>query len=97
MDKHKKQLCRILKKYHKGRENAIISKQLKHSVGIKESGIRYLVSVLRREGEPICSCCEGYFYPETFSEVVETVDRFEKYLDTLSDTSANLLSSYMRI
>lgn len=97
MDKHMRKLCAELKKHHKGRDNAIICKQLKYAVGMRESRIRYLVSILRREGVQICSCCDGYYYPETIAEVVETVERFDKYLVTLSATGECLLSASARI
>lgn len=93
MKRNKRALCTYLKRYHKGKENAIVCKQLKMRFKVSEEVIRYYVSCLRKEGVPICSCSFGYYYPETHSEVVETVQRFNKYLVTLSATNANLLSA----
>ena len=97
MEKEKRNLYRFLKKHHKGRRNAIITKQLIYNVGGDVNTIRKLVSELRKDGFPICSCNEGYFYPEGVSEVFDTVTRFNKYMVTLSSTSAGLLRSSVRI
>lgn len=91
MKRDKKALCTYLKKYHVGKENAIICKDLKRIFRVSEETVRYNVSVLRKDGIPICSCSFGYYYPETHSDVVETVSRFNKYLLTLSATNASLL------
>ena len=92
-------LYKILKKYHKGKENAIVCKQLKRSVGrgVREKEIRRLVSLLRKDGIPICSCSFGYYYPESVSDVIEVVSRFNKYLTTLSDTGVELLCGALKI
>lgn len=50
---------------------------------VSEEAIRYYVYCLRKDGIPICSCMDGYYYPETHSEIVETVARFNKYLLSL--------------
>ena len=96
MQKDKKALYRYLRKYHTGRDNAIICIQLKMRFQVSEEAIRYYVSCLRKEGIPICSCMDGYYYPETHSEIVETVSRFNKYLLTLSATNANLLRAKLK-
>ncbi|CDC77392.1 uncharacterized protein BN580_00412 [Candidatus Colimorpha enterica] len=96
MQKDKRALYRYLKKYHTGRDNAIICKQLKMRFKVSEEAIRYYVSCLRKDGIPICSCMDGYYYPETHSEIVETVARFNKYLLTLSATNANLLRAKLK-
>ncbi len=54
------------------------------------------VTVITQDGIPICSCMDGYYYPETHSEIVETVSRFNKYLLTLSATNANLLRAKLK-
>ncbi len=91
MKRDKKALCNYLKRYHIGKDNAIICKELKKRFKVSEEAIRYYVSCLRKDGIPICSCSFGYYYPETHLDVVETVSRFNKYLLTLSATNASLL------
>lgn len=91
--KKKKELYGHLFKYHRGKENAICCSQLSLRFRLDESIIRSMISKLRKEGVPICSCQYGYFYPESHSDVIEVVTRFSKYLATLSTTSSNLLKS----
>ena len=96
MKRDKKALYNYLKKYHTGSQNAVICKQLQNKFKLPEGAIRGYVSKLRKDGIPICSCNYGYFYPETHLDVVDNVTRFNKYLLTLSATSATLLSGQIK-
>ncbi len=84
---------RFMKKHHTGQKNAIISKELERKYHKNKWGIYYFVTALRKMGIPICSCWEGYFFPERYSEVAETVTRFEKYGRTLAATGKKMLNS----
>ena len=98
LSKKKKELYSYLYRYHKGKENAICCYQLSLRFRLEEKDIRKFVSDLRKkDGIPICSCCYGYYYPESRSDVFEVVERFNKYLASLSTTSANLLNASVRI
>ena len=90
-NQRQKYLYTFLHKYHKGRKNAIVTEQIEKAVELEENDIRRLVSKFRREGIPICSCNEGYFYPNSYSEIIDTVTKFERYISTLSDTSDILI------
>lgn len=83
--------CKYLKEYHTGMENVINRKEIKKSFKIKENTSKYYVSLLRKAGIPICSCRYGYFFPDTYSEVMDNVMRFNKYISTLSATSADMV------
>lgn len=87
---------RYLKKHHTGRENAIISKQLERKYHTDKWGIYAIVTTLRQLGIPICSYCKGYFFPERYSEVTETVAHFEKYGRTLAATGEIMLKSKLK-
>ncbi len=95
--RNKIQLYSYLFKHHKGMDNAINCKELSKSLHLDEMYVRRIVSKLRKDGIPICSCWLGYFYPATYSEVVEVATRFSKYLATLSTTSVNMLRASVRI
>ncbi len=97
MKRDKISLSKFLKRYHTGIENTITCKQLQMVFHLEEARIRKEIQNLRRNGTPICSCYLGYYYPETASDVVETAMRFNKYLVTLSGTSANLIKSASKI
>ena len=71
MQKDKKALYRYLKKYHTGRDNAIVCKQLKMRFQVSEEAIRYYVSCLRKDGIPICSCMDGYYYKKDWKSILK--------------------------
>ena len=103
MDKKKKEklnkkykLYKYLKNFHTGKHNAIVCKQLELVMRMDEKDIRWLVRSLRKEGFPICSCCYGYYYPDSYTEIVETATRFNKYVGTLMTTSSYLLNASLR-
>ena len=90
-NQRQKYLYTFLHKYHKGRKNAIVTGQIEMAVELEENDIRRLISKFRREGVPICSCNEGYYYPESYSEIMEVATKFHKYLSTLITTIMCLL------
>ncbi len=92
-EKRENKLCRILRKHHTGKENAIVSKQLKGLTGKDRFGIYRAVSRLRKEGVPICSGNTGYYYPADRSEVIDVADRFRRYSSTIAATSSILMNS----
>ena len=96
MQKDRKSLYKYLKNYHTGSENAVVCKQLQLRFKLSEGTIRGYVAKLRKDGIPICSSCFGYFYPESRLDVVDNVTRFNKYIFSLSATSARLLSATVK-
>lgn len=80
-------LYKYLKRYHTGMEKAIIAKHIRRTKTFHKKDIYYLVSVLRKAGIPICSCCKGYFFPDSYVEISENVARFERYCATLENTT----------
>lgn len=93
MKRDKKSLCSFLKRYHTGIKNTITCKELQKAFRVEESAIKSEIKRLRKNGTPICSCYLGYYYPERASDIMETATRFNKYLVTLSGTSASLIKS----
>lgn len=85
-------LYKYLKRYHTGMEKAIIAKHIRRTKTFRKKDIYYLVSVLRKAGIPICSCCKGYFFPHSYTEISENVARFDRYRSTLKITQ-NLLDN----
>ena len=61
---------------HRGRENAVHSCVLERHFNISESTLKRIIRHLRiSEHHPICSCSEGYYYPNTKDEIIETFSR----------------------
>ena len=62
-----------LKTACKGRKNAVKSAELEQSLHISGNELRRRVNRLRREGVPIGSSADGYFYAVTAGEVYATL------------------------
>lgn len=70
----KEVLSEHLKRCHLGAENAVTSRELEHTFSIRGIEVRHMVNALRREGVPIASNRQGYFYAASEQEVRDTID-----------------------
>ena len=62
-----------LKRYHPGEQNAVTSRELETTFGIRGKELRDVINTLRRSGVPIGSSGNGYFYAATEQEVRSTI------------------------
>ena len=62
---------------HKGRKNAVTSREIEARFHCKGAEVRRMVNELRCGGVPICSCNKGYYYATNDQEVKETVAHLE--------------------
>lgn len=62
-----------LKRYHLGEQNAVTSRELETTFGVRGIELRNLINALRREAVPIGSSGNGYFYAATEQEVRSTI------------------------
>lgn len=69
----KERLAEYLERYHLGASNAATSRELECTFSIKGIEVRHLVNGLRREGIPIASNSQGYFYTADQQEVQATI------------------------
>ena len=88
-----KALCEHLKKYHRGQEGAVSSKELEAAFHVKGTELRRAVNRLRCNGHPICSDATGYFYAARQSEVRATVAQLTGRISKIAATKG-LLKSY---
>jgi GH35 family endo-1,4-beta-xylanase len=86
-----------LKSNHAGKDNAIHACDMKHW-GSRRI-IRLMVHDLRRNGHPICSGQEGYYYADNSREVAQTLSFLDSIQDDLSKviTEMNVTFDNMRI
>lgn len=70
-------LVQYLMEYAKGKANCIKSSDLQDIFGGTSVDIRAVVNELRSEGKLICSCYDGYYYPESKEEVKQTISSLE--------------------
>lgn len=80
----KEWLAEYLRRYHFGQFNATTSRELELSFGIKGIEVRHLVNQLRREGIPIASSGNGYFYASTDQEVRATIAHLTRRISGIS-------------
>ena len=73
-----------LKTYHLGAERAITSKILESLFDMKGKEQRNLVNVLRRDGVPICSDRNGYFYAKDEQEIRTTIKHMKNRIAGIS-------------
>lgn len=69
---YKKELLKYLKN-HKGKKNAVYSKEIEYHYGIPGAEVRQMVNELRSEGYPICSGTRGYWIAEDTADLMATM------------------------
>lgn len=89
-----KALCEYLKRYHRGQENAVSSKELEAAFHVKGTELRRAVNRLRCDGYPICSDATGYFYAARQSEIRATVAQLTGRITKIAAATKGLLQSY---
>lgn len=82
-----------LYRHHLGRSRSVSSRELERSLHTSGNTLREQVNRLRREGIPIASDQNGYFYAATAGEVYETIRGLEKLRDGLNAAIRGLESS----
>ena len=82
-----------LKSECKGRKNARKSVDLEQSLQISSNELRRRVNRLRREGVPIGSSADGYFYAVTAGEVYATIRQLRAMESSLEAAISGLESS----
>lgn len=77
MEKRMK-ICDYLREHRTGRGKAVYSRELQHIFELDGRSLRRKINRLRQEGEPICSCENGYYYAETQRELEDTIFRLNE-------------------
>ena len=87
----KEDICEYLKQFHCGKEKAVFSRELQYIFRIDGRNIRRNVAKLRKEGCPICSDENGYYYAETQTDINHTVGRLNDLVTSVSNARTGLL------
>ncbi|NBI83157.1 hypothetical protein D3Z48_13925 [Clostridiaceae bacterium] len=82
-----------LKSECKGRKNAKKGSALEHSLHISGNELRRRVNRLRREGVPIGSSADGYYYAVTAGEVYSTIRQLRAMANGLEAAIVGLENS----
>lgn len=94
MDK-KTAICRYLYRHHRGKRNAVYSRQLERLFSIDGRNLRRMISALRMEGYPICSGDTGYYFADSQAEINATINRLNELVTKVSNSRNGLLSSVL--
>lgn len=92
----KEWLAEYLEQYHLGEFNAATSRELELTFGIKGIEVRHLVNQLRRDGVPIASSGNGYFYAATEQEVRATIAHLTRRISGIAAAIRGLNRSLER-
>lgn len=71
------QCAALLQDRHFGAVNAVKGPELAKELGVSNRDLREIVNTLRRDGVPIASNSDGYFYAETAQEVRATLNHMK--------------------
>ena len=93
----KEQLAEHLRRYHRGAENAVISRELECTFHVSGKELRDQVNALRREGVPIASDQNGYFYAKTEAEVRLTIRHMRNRISGISAAITGLRRSILSL
>ena len=74
----------------RGRRHAVSSTRLEQKLNLSGNELRKQVNALRREGVPIASSGEGYYYAENAGEVYATIRNLQKMRRGLDAAIAGL-------
>ena len=95
MDK-KTAICRYLYRHHRGKRNAVYSRELERLFSIDGRNLRRKISALRQDGYPICSDESGYYYADNLNEITNTVQRLSGLATKISKARNGLLYTSMK-
>ena len=79
-----------LSKYHTDETSALKNRDLRTLFNLTERQVRRVVNELRRDGVPICSSSEGYWYSSDRADIVKTLNRMEAQKNNMELSIAGL-------
>lgn len=83
-------IAEYLRDYHREEDEAIKSRELRGLFNLSDRQVRLVVNDLRRNGVPICSSLEGYWYSEDEADITKTINRMEAQIDNMERSIAGL-------
>jgi biotin operon repressor len=83
-----------LRNRHTGAENAVPSARIEYLFGIGGAAVRQAVNRLRRNGHPVCSNADGYFYAKNANEINDTIGQLLGRTKKITDAAQGLILSH---
>ncbi len=72
-----KDIAEYLSDFHNTEDTAIKARELRALYNLQDKQLRNVISVLRQNGEPICSSSNGYWYSLDPSDLRKTIHRMD--------------------
>lgn len=92
----KSELAGYLEIFHCGEQYAVSSRELSSAFNIPERELRTVINELRREGVPICSSSNGYFFAESDTELLQTIGHMASRIAGISGALRGLKKARAR-
>lgn len=90
-------ITEYLRDNHKTEREAIKGRDLCVLFNMKDKHLRNIVSVLRQDGEPICSSSNGYWYSKDPEDLEKTLHRMEAQVHNMNYSIAGLQRTLQEI
>lgn len=90
MDK-KIAILQYLRMNHTGKDRAVFSSELEKQFSLNGRSVRRMIGELRKEGCPICSDHNGYYYAQTQQEINKTISYLNELVTGVSNSRTGLL------
>ena len=91
-----KDIAEYLADYHKTEETAIKARELRALYNLQDKQLRNVISVLRQDGEPICSSSNGYWYSTEPEDINKTIRRMEAQVLNMRHSIAGLYKNLLK-
>jgi DNA-binding transcriptional regulator YhcF (GntR family) len=92
----KARIARELQRNHRGRENAVSSKDLAERVPVAATTVRDLIPQIRREEDLPIGSGNGYYIIENREELQRQVERQQEQAQTSIQTARDMAAAYNR-
>jgi len=92
----KRALAERLANHHRGRENAVSSRELAESVPVSASTVRDLIAEIRREFNLPIGSSNGYFVIDDADELARQIDRQKRQAETSMQTAEDMAAAWNR-
>jgi hypothetical protein len=83
-------IVEYLAEFHTTEDTAIKAKELRALFNLQDKQLRNVISVLRQNGEPICSSSNGYWYSKEPEDISKTIRRMEAQVLNMRHSIAGL-------
>ncbi len=83
----------LMRDKHKGKNNAIMSRDIEAILHCKGTDVRRMANELRCQGVPIGSCQKGYFYAESEDEIRQTISHLDSRMKRMKAAKAGMMAT----